>query len=87
MSKSTKSNHRKSAQNLLLHIGFYASLAASIILFITGFLVPPMGVIDGSVITAVGILFGFGVLAQLPTIIEAGKTAKFNVGSTNVEIS
>ena len=38
---------------------FYITFAFSLILIITGFLLPPMGVIDGSVFVAVGELTGF----------------------------
>lgn len=48
---------------------------------------PPMGVIDSSVITAVGLLFGFGVLAQLPILIEVAGYAKISSGNTTIEIS
>ena len=47
---------------------FYLTFAISLLLIIGGFLLPPMGIIDGSVLTAVGELLMFGVLAQLPAI-------------------
>lgn len=40
------------------------------------FLVPPVGVIDGSVLTAVGLLLMFATLAQVPTIVEAARNGK-----------
>jgi hypothetical protein len=46
-----------------------------------------MGVIDGSVLTAVGILFAFGVLAQIPIIIEVAGYTKISSGNTTIEIS
>ena len=51
-------------------IPFWICLIVSIGLIVAGFCVPPMGIIDGSVLTAVGILFGFASLAQVPVIIE-----------------
>lgn len=48
---------------------------------------PPMGVIDGSVLTAVGVLFGFAVLGQIPIIIEVAGYAKISSGNTTIEIS
>ena len=51
-------------------IPFWICLIVSIGLIVAGFCVPPMGIIDGSVLTAVGILFGFASLAQIPVIIE-----------------
>lgn len=68
-------------------IGFYVCLIVSIGLFVGGFFVPPTGVIDGSVITSVGILFGFATLAQLPVIISASHSAKIQHGNTTIEVT
>ena len=69
---------------------FYLTLAISLLLIIGGFLLPPMGIIDGSVLTAVGELLMFGVLAQLPAIIDAaknGKSIKLTKGDSSIEVS
>ena len=55
---------------------FYINLSVSIVLIVCGFLLPPMGIIDGSVLTAVGLLLMFGVLAQVPALIAAASTAR-----------
>jgi Sec-independent protein secretion pathway component TatC len=68
-------------------IPFWLCLIVSIGLLVGGFFVPPMGVIDGSVLTAVGILFAFGTLAQIPIIIEVAGYAKIVKGDTTIEIS
>ena len=68
-------------------IPFWICLIASIGLLVTGFLMPPIGQIDNSVITGVGILFCFGVLAQLPILIEVAGYAKIQKGDTTIEIS
>lgn len=68
-------------------IPFWICLIASIGLLITGFLLPPIGIIDNSVITAVGLLLVFAALGQLPTIIEVAGYAKISSGSTTIEIS
>lgn len=68
-------------------IPFGICLIVSIGLLVGGFFVPPMGVIDGSVLTAVGILFAFGTLAQIPIIIEVAGYAKIVKGDTTIEIS
>ena len=47
---------------------FWISLVISFALIVAGFLAPPMGVIDNSVLIAVGMLLGFGVVHQLPQI-------------------
>ena len=46
-------------------IPFWICLIVSIGLIVAGFCVPPMGIIDGSVLTAVGILFGIFVILLL----------------------
>ena len=69
---------------------FYLSLAISLLLIIGGFLLPPMGIIDGSVLTAVGELLMFGVLAQVPMLIDAaknGKSVKISKGDFTAEVT
>ena len=69
---------------------FYTTLAISLLLIIGGFLLPPMGIIDGSVLTAVGELLMFGVLAQVPTFIDAaknGKSVKISKGDFSAEVT
>ena len=69
---------------------FYLTFAISLLLIIGGFLLPPMGIIDGSVLTAVGELLMFGVLAQLPSLIDAaknGKSIKLTKGDFIAEVS
>ena len=68
-------------------IPFWICLIVSIGLLVGGFFAPPMGVIDGSVLTAVGLLFAFGTLAQIPIIIEVAGYAKISSGNTTIEIS
>ena len=68
-------------------IPFWICLIASIGLLITGFLMPPIGIIDNSVITSVGLLLIFAVLGQLPIIIEVAGYAKISSGNTTIEIS
>ena len=69
---------------------FYLTLAISLLLIVGGFLLPPMGIIDGSVLTAVGELLMFGVLAQVPALISAaknGKSVKISKGDFSAEVS
>lgn len=68
-------------------IPFWICLMCSIGLLVGGFFMPPMGMIDGSVLTAVGVLFGFAVLGQIPIIIEVAGYAKISSGNTTIEIS
>lgn len=69
---------------------FYITLATSLMLIVGGFLIPPVGVIDGSVLTAVGLLLMFASLVQIPAIIEAannGKSIKLSKGDFEAEVS
>lgn len=66
---------------------FWITLLTSVALFIGGFFVPPMGIIDGSLLQAAGILLGFGSVGMLPEIIQAGKTVKINLpGDNSIEV-
>ena len=69
---------------------FYLTFAISLMLIVGGFLLPPMGIIDGSVLTAVGELLMFGVLAQVPALISAaknGKSVKISKGDFSAEVT
>ena len=69
---------------------FYLTLAISLLLIVGGFLLPPMGIIDGSVLTAVGELLMFGVLAQVPALTSAaknGKSVKISKGDFTAEVT
>ena len=57
----------------------------SVLLIIAGFLLPPMGVIDGSVLTAVGELLLFPVVIYAFRAIELGLEVKIQKGDTSVE--
>ena len=69
---------------------FYTTLIISIMLIVGGFFVPPLGIIDGSVLTAVGLLLMFAVLAQVPGILQAvrdGERIKLSKGDFSAEVS
>ena len=65
---------------------FYLNLVVSILLIVGGFFVPPVGVIDGSVLTAVGLLLMFSVVAKIPEAIRAGRNIKISKGDFPAEI-
>ena len=65
---------------------FFVCLAVSIALFIGGFFCPPMGQIDGSVLTAGGILFGFAALAVAGQNLANGKEVIFKKGDIQVSV-
>lgn len=67
----------------VLVLGFVA-----VALIVTGFFVPPMGIIDGSVIKAVGELFAFAALFEIPhcIVVAKDKNISFKHGDTEVNI-
>lgn len=65
---------------------FYLNLVVSIALVVGGFFVPPVGVIDESVLTAVGLLLMFSVVAKFPEAIRAGRNIKISKGDFSAEI-
>lgn len=63
------------------------TLIVSILLIVGGFFCPPMGSIDGSVLTAVGLLLMFAVVEKLPEAIAAGRSVKIQKGDTSLEVT
>lgn len=67
---------------------FTITFILSVLLLVAGFLLPPTGIIDNSVLTAVGLLLMFAVLAQIPAILRAardGRTIRFRKGDLSLE--
>lgn len=73
-------------ERLLNSISFWVCLCTSLVLIALGFLVPPVGDIHPSVLTAVGELFGFATLAIVADAIKFGYDAKITHGNTTVQI-
>ena len=65
---------------------FYVCLTISIALFIGCFFCPPLGVIDGSVLTAGGILLGFATLAIAGQNLANGKDVTFKKGDMEISL-
>ena len=59
---------------------------SSIILIIASFFVPPLGIIDGSVLAAVGEIEALGVLWIVLRAVENGTGASFKKGDVEVDI-
>lgn len=66
---------------------FYVSFILSVLLIIGGFFCPPIGQIDGSVLTAVGLLILFATVAKIPDAIKEGRNIKFQKGDIALDIS
>ena len=67
-------------------IAFWITLVVALGLMIGGFFVPPMGEINGSVLTGVGLLFLWPALAFGCKAIEEGNIAKITHGETVIEV-
>lgn len=65
---------------------FVLSFFVSVGLIIGGFFTPPMGVIDGSLLTAIGELILFPTLLYAFRALELGYKIKFKRGDTSVEV-
>ena len=60
----------------------------SVLLIVAGFIVPPLGVIDNSVLIACGILFAFAALWVAEyTIRERGGSASVRHGDTEIKVT
>lgn len=65
---------------------FWICLIVSVFLVVAGFLVPPLGVIDGSVLTGVGLLLAFAALAQIPYCLEAANHITLQKGDLSLDV-
>ena len=66
---------------------FLVCLTTSVILILASFITPPMFIIDGSVLAAVGELFGFAALGEVAAAIERGHSASISHGNTTISIN
>ena len=78
----------KKVLSILSHdIWFHIFASLSLILITASFILPPTGVIDPSVIGAVGEITGFGALWELHIAIRRGFDAKVSHHDTTIEIN
>ena len=66
---------------------FHVLLSVSILLIVGGFFVPPIGMIDGSGQSAVGLLLMFATIDQIPEAIKAGWNIKVQKGDASLEVT
>lgn len=66
---------------------FSITFILSVALIVGGFFCPPIGVIDGSVLSAVGLLLMFATIDKVPDAIKAGKSIKLQRGDTSIEVN
>ena len=66
---------------------FLLCLIVSVGMMVGGFFVPPLGIIDGSIITGVGELLAFAALAMVPSVRSSAKSTKVTTRSgTTIEV-
>ena len=65
---------------------FYICLFSAIGLLIGGFFAPPIGIIDNSLLAAVGLLLLFAVVAIWGRSIDLGRRATFQKGDLTLQI-
>ena len=66
---------------------FSITFVLSLALIVGGFFCPPIGQIDGSVLSAVGLLLLFATIEKIPEAIEAGKSIKVQKGDFSAEVN
>ena len=66
---------------------FLFCLIVALGLIITSFFIPPLAVVDGSVLAAVGEIFGFAALGEVAAAIERGHSATISHGNTSISIN
>lgn len=69
------------------NLPFWVCLSVALALIIASFLVPPTGVIDGSVLAGVGEIFGFASLWAVYKAIDKGTTATIQHGETSITVN
>ena len=76
-------------QNVCTRLKIIAAIlaAVAVVLIVVSFFVPPRGVIDGSVLAAVGELFAFASLFMIWESVDRGMDAKITHGGTKIELN
>ncbi len=65
---------------------FFICLSMAVILLSASFILPPLGIIDPSVLAATGELFAFATLGSVVAAVERGKTAKISKGNVSLSV-
>lgn len=65
---------------------FFICLFTSIVLLIASFVLPPLGIIEPSVLAGTGELFAFATLGSIVAAVERGKKATLSKGNVNLTI-
>ncbi len=86
MEKEKDINRCQKVFNKHYVIAFWVTLFFAVALLVTGFFMPPMAIIDGSILKAVGELMFWPAIAFGVKAVEDGRVAKFNFGKASVHI-
>ena len=81
------SDQMKKKECRMCSVVFCITFGVAVALIVGGFFVPPMGIIDGSVLTAVGELILFPALAFGFRAVELGYDLRLSHGSSSMEVS
>ena len=78
----------KLSRNLKTHylVAFWVSLVISIGLLVGGFLTPPQGEIDGSLLEGAGLIFLYPALSFAAKALEENNKIKIQHGQTTIQI-
>ena len=78
---------KKFYHNFLRDNGYFWFFGGiSVLLILISFFVPPLSIVDGSVLAAAGELFGFAALGAVIHAIDMGKTATIQHGGTSLTV-
>lgn len=69
-----------------LPLWYYICLGFCILLAIVAFFIPPVGVIDNSVLVAIGEIGSFGLIGIIPNLLSTNKSLKVTKGNTSIEV-
>ena len=73
--------------NIILPWSFVVCFIVSVALLITGFFVPPIGIIDGSCLSAVGEIIAIPTIMYAFRALEMGMKIKLQKGDASIEIT
>lgn len=78
--------HKTFKECILENAWFKVLSLSSVILIFISLILPPMGVIDPSVIAATGEIFGFAALWTVVKAIDKGKSVEVKHGETTIAV-
>ena len=85
--KKRSKRMKKFYHNFLRDNGYFWFFGGiSVLLILISFFVPPLSIVDGSVLAAAGELFGFAALGAVIHSIDRGKTASVSHNGTTITV-